>query len=138
MYVLALSLPGISEQSLELAERKRRKRLELFNFGQDEEWLRQRREEYATLAKETQKSCRRDKEAWWASIAEEMEDDAENGRLKESYGVLKAFKSGVGRALATVKAKDGTLLDTLVEVLNNWTCVNGGQGGAGVACGSGM
>ena len=113
--------PWISEQSLELAERKRRKRLELFTFGHDEEWLRQRREEYATLAKETQKSCRRDKEAWWASIAEKMEHDAKSGRLKESYGVLKTFKSGVGRALATVKAKDGTLLDTEVEVLNRWT-----------------
>ena len=112
--------PWISKHSLELAERKKRKRLELFN-GQGEEWLRQRREEYATLAKVTQKSCRRDKEAWWSSIAEKMEHDAKNGRLKESYGVLKTFKSGVGRALATVKAKDGTLLDTEVEVLNRWT-----------------
>ena len=49
-----------------------------------------------------------------------MEHDAKNGRLKESYGVLKTFKSGVGRALATVKAKDGTLLDTGVEVLNRF------------------
>ena len=110
--------------SLELAEGKRRKRLELFTFGHDEEWLRQRREEYATLAKETQKSCRRDKEAWWASIAEKMEHDAKSGRLKESYGVLKTFKSGVGRALATVKAKDGTLLETEVEVLNIHTYIH--------------
>ena len=35
--------------------------------------------------------------------------------------MLKTFKSGVGRALATVKARDGTLLDTEVEVLNRWT-----------------
>ena len=49
-----------------------------------------------------------------------MEHDAKNGCLKESYGVLRTFKSGVGRELATVKAKDGTLLDTEVEVLNRW------------------
>ena len=41
-----------------------------------------------------------------------MEFDAKNGRMKETFGVLKAAKSSIGRAMVSIKAKDGSIRDT--------------------------
>ena len=56
--------------------------------------------------------CRGDKERYWTEVAEKMEFDAKNGRMKETFGVLKAAKSSIGRAMVSIKAKDGSIRDT--------------------------
>jgi len=76
---------------------------------------------YSLLMKAVRKSCLCDKEAWWSQKAQEVEKASIDGRLKDTFGILKHLSLKPGRPCCILKDKDGHVLENEDQIIARWT-----------------
>jgi len=109
----------ISDETLRLTARKKELKNKMLQAtGQ---FLEQQRHEFSCLLKTVRKSCLSDKEAWWSKKAQEVERSAVDGRLKDTFGILKQLSLKPGRPCSTLKGRDGRVLENEEQIIARWT-----------------
>ena len=88
--------PWITQESLELVETRRTKKLHL-NESRTRSQKLKAQEEYNQVAKEVKRSLRRDKEAYLNKLAEKAEKAANSGQMRTLYQTTKTQESSVGQ-----------------------------------------
>ena len=98
--------PWITQESLELIETRRTKKLQL-NESRTRSQKLKAQEEYNQVSKEVKRSLRRDKEAYLNKLAEKAEKAANSGQMRTLYQTTKTLSGKFSRSEVPVKDKDG-------------------------------
>ena len=109
----------LSDRTLSLATKKKALKNELMQLSGC--LLEQKKLEYTELVKAVRKSCRHDKEVWWSQKAQEVERSATDGRLKDTFGILKQLAMKPGRPCCTLKGRNGQILENDEQIIARWT-----------------
>ena len=100
--------PWVSNATLEIIEQRRAARL----AGDMAEYRRLNRVRNAAL--------RRDKEAYWANMADQLEEASRSHNQQKVYSLLRKAKAGQQLKTHHIKDANGTVLTTETEALNRW------------------
>ena len=98
--------PWITQESLELVESRRKKKLQV-NESRTRTQKRKAQGEYNQAAKEVKKSLKKDKEAYLNKLAEKAERAANTGQMRTLYQTTKSLSGKFRMPEVPVKDKDG-------------------------------
>ena len=111
--------PWITQESLELVE-KRRKKKQHVNESKTRSQKMKAQEEYNHAAKEVKRSLQKDKETYISSLAEKAEKAANNGQMRTLYQTTKTLSGKVSISEVPVKDKDGKTVFEKEDQKKRW------------------
>jgi hypothetical protein len=106
--------PWISEETLKLADEKRR-------LKQIQHTTTQYAQRYKEMCKNVKKSARQDKENWIDEQCEEVEKGLKIGNTRQAYSLIKMLGKKFVPRLNVIRNKEGTILQSKEEVKHRWT-----------------
>jgi hypothetical protein len=106
--------PWISEETLKLADEKRKLRLTK-NVSTGQAQL------YKDFCKKVKKSARQDKENWIQNQCEEVEKGLQIGNTRQAYNLIKTLKNKFVPRLNVIRNAEGTILQSKDEIKQRWT-----------------
>ncbi|CAF3677816.1 unnamed protein product [Rotaria socialis] len=106
--------PWISEQTLNLADEKRR-------VKQIKSISTQNAKLYKDLCNRVRKSARQDKEKWIRDKCDEIEKGLNVGNTRQAYSLIKTLKKKFVPRTTAIKNEDGTMAQSKDNVKERWT-----------------
>ena len=106
--------PWISQETLKLAEEKRKLRL-ASNISTEHARL------YKDFCRKVKKSARRDKESWIQNQCEEVDKGLQTGNTRQAYSLIKVLKNKYAPRLNVIRNAEGTMLQSKEEIKQRWT-----------------
>jgi hypothetical protein len=106
--------PWISEQTLKLADEKRR-------LKQIKHTSTQHAQQYKEMCKKVKKSARQDKENWIDEQCKEVEEGLKIGNTRQAYSLIKMLGKKFVPRLNAIRNKEGTMLQSKEEIKHRWT-----------------
>ena len=106
--------PRISEETLKLADEKRKLRLNK-NVSYEHARL------YKDLCRKVKISVKQDKENWIQNQCEEVDKGLQIGNTRQAYSLIKALKNKFVPRLNVIRNAEGTVLQSKDEIKQRWT-----------------
>ena len=106
--------PWISEETLKLADEKRR-------LKQMKNVSAQYAQAYQDFCKKVKKAARQDKEQWIHDQCEEVEKGLSVGSTRQAYNLIKKLRQKPTPRLNVLRSKEGTILQSNDEIKQRWT-----------------
>ena len=110
----ATKKPWISEETLKLADEKRRLK-QLRNVSPEYT------QQYKGLCRKVKRSARQDKEHWIQDQCEQAEKGLNIGNTREAYGLIKMLRKEFAPRLNVIRNQEGTILQTNDDIKRRWT-----------------
>ena len=109
--------PWITQDTLDIVEKRRELRIRLLSLQNQTQEL---REEYRAISKTAKKSTRRDKRLHLEQVATEVEQAANQNRMKDVYDATKKLSGKYSRGSSHIRDNNGTLLNKADETMDRW------------------
>ncbi len=109
--------PWITQDTLDIIEKRRELRIRLLSLQNQTQEL---QEEYRAISKTAKKSARRDKRLHLEQVATEVEQAANQNRMKEVYDATKKLSGKCSRGSSHIRDNSGTLLKQADETMDRW------------------
>ena len=109
--------PWITQDTLDIIEKRRELRIRLLSLQNQTQEL---QEEYRAISKTAKKSARRDKRLHLEQVATEVEQAANQNRMKEVYDATKKLSGKCSRGSSHIRDNNGTLLKQADETMDRW------------------
>jgi hypothetical protein len=106
--------PWISEETLKLADEKRR-------LKQMKSVSEKYAQAYKDFCKKVKKSARQDKEHWIHDQCQEVEKALNIGSTRQAYSLIKTLRQKFVPRLNVLRSPDGTMLQSKDEIKQRWT-----------------
>ena len=106
--------PWISEETLKLADEKRRLK-QMKNVSETYA------QAYKDFCKKVKKSARQDKEHWIHDQCQEVEKGLNTGNTRKAYSLIKTLRQKFVPRLNVLRSKEGILLQSKDEIKQRWT-----------------
>ena len=106
--------PWISEETLKLADEKRKLRL-------DKTVSAEHARLYKDFCKKVKKSARQDKENWIQNQCEEVDRGLQVGNTRQAYSLIKVLKNKFAPRLNVIRNAEGKMLQSKDEIKQRWT-----------------
>ena len=106
--------PSISEQTLNLADEKRKMK-QIKNVSAQNGQL------YKNLCNKVKKSARQDKDNWIQEKCDEIENGLKIGNTRQAYSLIKTLKKKFVPRITMIRNQDGTMQQSKEGVKQRWT-----------------
>ena len=103
--------PWITEDILELCDKRRSLKFQKSNHLQ----------EYNSLNKRIRKNMKQAKENWLNNECKDIDNSFASNRSKKAYSIIKALTKKKSEAINTILSKDGKVLSEDTHIIKRWT-----------------